>query len=121
MNSNKEVKTTFRNKLINRNMKHQSIIDRSNGIWLRNSFYNDENLDYLGRSNLMLKTSKSYQAKTISQSIRKRINTEKVEQIIRKKGCVVPFSEIGGKAAKEVMLVISFTQPISNKHGTTPN
>jgi hypothetical protein len=66
-------------------MKHHSITDRSNGIQLRNSFYNDENLDYLSRSNIMLKTSRSYQAKAISQSIRKRLNTEKIEQVIRKK------------------------------------
>jgi len=33
----------------------------------------------------MLKTSRSYQAKAISQSTRKRIDTEKVEQIVRKK------------------------------------
>lgn len=44
MDSNKEVRTTFRNKLINSNMRHQSVTDRSNGIRLRNSFYNDENL-----------------------------------------------------------------------------
>ena len=41
MDSNNEVRTTFRNKLINSNMRHQSIADRSNGIRLPNSFYND--------------------------------------------------------------------------------
>lgn len=66
-------------------MRHQSITDRSNGIRLRNSFYNDENLEYLSRSNIMLKSSRSYQAKAISQSTRKRIDTEKVEEVMRKK------------------------------------
>lgn len=33
----------------------------------------------------MLKTSRSYQAKIISSSIRKRIDTEKVEEVLRKK------------------------------------
>lgn len=62
-----------------------STTDRSNGIRLRNSFYNDENLDYLTKSNVMLKTSRSYQARNISQSTRKRIDTEKCEEVMRKK------------------------------------
>lgn len=33
----------------------------------------------------MLKSSRSYQAKAISQSTRKRIDTEKVEEVMRKK------------------------------------
>lgn len=59
-------------------MRRNTITDRSNGIRLRNSFYNDENLEYLSRSHVMLKTSRSYQAKPISQSTRKKIDTEKV-------------------------------------------
>ncbi len=44
MNSNRDVRTAFRNKLISSNMRRQSVADRSNGIRLPNSFYNDENL-----------------------------------------------------------------------------
>jgi hypothetical protein len=66
-------------------MKSRERLERSNGIRLRESFYNDENLDYLSRSSVMLRNSKSYQAKPISQSTRRRIDTEKVEEVVRRK------------------------------------
>lgn len=58
---------------------------RSNGIRLRNSFYNDENLEYLTRSNIMLKSSRSYKDKKLSHTTRKKMDTEKCEEVMMKK------------------------------------